>query len=182
LEKTLHYIALVPPSRVARIITKIIKSIAADHGPKRALASPPHITLQKPFSRIDDDMDTIRKGIQEWSMELKQFEVHLKDFDCFNERTIFIQVESAQLMTARESLRQHLIKELGFTEKETAGEAYHPHLTVANRDLEPVFDEVWKAYGSSSFEAKFTAASIVLMRHVIKERRWEVDSTYEVNQ
>ena len=178
MEKTLHYIAIAPPSRIARIITKIFNSIADNYGPKRALASPPHITLQRPFSRTDEDMVAIHQGLLDWSTGTQRIKIQLKDFDCFKPRTIFIKVNSKPFKFAREELRQYLMNTLDFTEKETAGEAYHPHLTIANRDLEPVFDEVWKAYGSSSFEAEFIVDSMILMRHVIKEKRWEVHSKY----
>jgi 2'-5' RNA ligase len=55
--------------------------------------------------------------------------------------------------------------------------AFHPHITIANRDLaKSDFRKAWEYFNGLEFQKQFTTSAISLLRHNNKE--WEIAASF----
>lgn len=94
--------------------------------------------------------------------------VNLRDFGCFAKRkspVIFLKLAENNSLQVLHSDLMHLLRETGFPESETDLD-FHPHMTVANRDLSRhKFKEAWADFKGRSFHAEFNVTAIHLLKH-----------------
>ena len=58
---------------------------------------------------------------------------------------------------------------------------FHPHMTIAYRDLTPeMFSKAWEEYASKSFTADFEIDAFYLLQHDTK--KWNVIATKNLSQ
>ncbi|MDA3817965.1 MAG: 2'-5' RNA ligase family protein [Prolixibacteraceae bacterium] len=89
---------------------KLIKEeVCEKYNSCHALKSPPHITLQKPFKRTDEEEQTIIKTLQKAADNQKSFEVILNRHGAFPPKVIYI---NAQPIAPIEQLHSKLKKTL----------------------------------------------------------------------
>ena len=58
-DKSLYFIAIIPPEKIRREIEELKKKISVAFNTKRALNSPPHITLIPPFRTELDNLNSL---------------------------------------------------------------------------------------------------------------------------
>lgn len=157
-----YFIAIVPPEPIASEICDI-KRYFEKYRSKASLNSPAHITLHMPFEYDKEQnlVDTLKK------FEFDPFEIELKDFGCFEPRVIFIDlVKNENLREMQSKLMVFCRKELKLFNADYEDRAFHPHVTVAFRDLrKPMFFEAWKEFKDKPYAAKFQCSSISLLKH-----------------
>jgi 2'-5' RNA ligase len=165
-----YFIAIVPPEPLLSEIQDIKKSIADTYKSKGALRSPGHITLHMPFSFDEDKEEKLFDCLQSFQFS-HLFSVSLKDFDCFEPRVVFINVDANALLDElQKNLVQHIKKNLQIFNQSDDMRGFHPHVTVAFRDLKkPVFYKLWEAYRHKNFEREFEYTSFSVLKHVNDE-------------
>lgn len=168
----LYFVALIPPDDIAEEV-KAFKELAASRfHSRRALASPAHITLQPPFKWSENRIAEITRLLEEFAPTIAPFEQELRDFSCFKPRVVFVGVvlnDALKNLAAR--LQDTLRPLLG--EENIDARPYHPHMTVAFKDLKPYwFYRAWEYFSAQSYTRTFTANAICLLKHNGKE--WEV--------
>ena len=178
MSKRLYFIAIMPPKTIIDEITTF-KQYAADHfNSRRAFRSPAHITLQPPFNWEEDKVDEVKKALSDFSKNRKKFNVAFKNFNCFPPKVIYVDVIKTQ---ALDDLRLELINDLfeKLKIKKDRYPTYHPHSTIAFRDLkEEVFAEAWNYFSKQTYEASFEVGRIALLEHR-GEIGWEIGSYFE---
>ncbi|WP_204139066.1 2'-5' RNA ligase family protein [Halomicronema sp. CCY15110] len=162
-----YFLALIPPPDIQAEATALKHYFREKFRSQAALKSPPHITLQAPFTWPDQERDRLFNTLATFRPSASSIPVHLSGFGAFPPRVIFLAVQPASaLMQLQAELSQYLAKTLGIVDPKARDRPFRPHLTVAFRDLKPVaFRRAWPEFERQSAEYRFTATAIVLLRH-----------------
>lgn len=172
----LLFLAVLPGEEIQEEVTAF-KEYARDHfGSSHALKSPPHITLIPPFRWSPDRRRALVEIVSALARTRSPFYLTLCNFACFRPRVIFVDVEeSAELSALQSALAIELAEKLDL--KGDRGHGFHPHMTVAFKDLRrSVFQEAWAYFSQQSYQRTFTVNQISLLRH--NGRRWEADRAF----
>ncbi|WP_017731138.1 2'-5' RNA ligase family protein [Nafulsella turpanensis] len=167
-QKMLYFIALVPPEPFKQQAYALKEHFRDHYGSKASLNSPAHITLYPPFKLAAEEKELI-DSLQELGQSVAPFEVRLNGFGAFPPRVIFIDVDPSAAM---HHLQQGLLRLVPpFAEKEKnshaqAEKTFHPHMTVAFRDLsKSMFKEAWTKYKEEALRYQWQAKDFTLLRH-----------------
>ena len=165
-EKSLYLIALVPDEDLRAGIRSLKEEMKRRFGASHALKSPAHITLQMPFRRPSSFEPELCQSLESLANRQGVFELPLKGFDCFPPRVLFVKVQNQQAVQSLHSQLQKVLKEtFGFSEQEL-GFRFHPHMTIATRDLtQEAFRKAWPEFADRTFEAIFQVKSLFLLKH-----------------
>ncbi|MES2761819.1 MAG: 2'-5' RNA ligase family protein [Bacteroidota bacterium] len=168
-----YFIAIVPPEPLLSEIQAIKQSIFESYQTKGALRSPGHITLHMPFSFEEDKENKLISCLREFQFN-EPFTISLNNYGCFEPRVVFINViDQPELSELQKQLVTHVKKKLNLFNQSDDMRGFHPHVTVAFRDLKkPVFYKLWEQYRSKTFTATFNCVSLALLKHV--NDRWIV--------
>lgn len=168
----LYFIAVVPPENIASEITKIKEDFAKNYRSKQALKSPPHITLHMPFWWKNEREQELLNFVQTFSSGKESFDLILKNFNHFDKRVIFVDVENNfYLIKLYNDLTSAIKKSLGITNQAYKDRAFNPHMTVAFKDLRPgEFNNAWPNYAEKKLQYEFRVDHTVLLKH--NGQRW----------
>ena len=129
----MYYIAILPNDLIAKEITDFKLYAQANFETKHALTSPPHITIQSPFRWNKHNLHPIRVTLEKVCKSHTPFEISLKNFDKFAPRVIFVDVElSDDLIWLHQNLQSQMKEEHRLEDR---FDGFHPHMTVAFKDL-----------------------------------------------
>ncbi|MFP4340295.1 MAG: 2'-5' RNA ligase family protein [Cyclobacteriaceae bacterium] len=178
-QEKLYFIGVCPPPDISMEIEMLKQEMKLQFGPKHALKSPPHITLQMPFKRAGSFEFVIKDKLNSFASDHEPFKLQLDGFDRFSDRVIFIKVKNSEpLASLYRELQSLLLHDLAF-EKQELNARFHPHITIATRDLSKLtFKQAWPAFMNRKFNASFLADRLVLFKHAGKH--WEVLEEYKL--
>lgn len=171
---TLWFLAILPPADVSSRVRDIQQEIADNFGPRRAMKIPVHITVEPPFRRDATDADWMYERLSAFFATESAFVLELRDFGAFRDDVIFIDVAAnLQLLEMHQRLSDCLRAQPAIIETAPFHTGYKPHMTVANRDVEPdVHRHIWNEFKTRKFYARFPVTEINLLRHDGKE--WHI--------
>jgi 2'-5' RNA ligase len=169
----LYFIAIVLPEPILSDLLAIKEEFRERFGCKVALKSPAHITLWPPMNFPTEVVEQITTVLHTISAAQKPFSISLKNFDSFPPRVIFVAVEeNPELKNLQLRLSDALCTAIPALEQKRDTRPFHPHATVANRDLEKNdFKIAWDDFSKRRYAATAEAKSITLLRH--NGERWE---------
>ncbi|HEX8060090.1 MAG TPA: 2'-5' RNA ligase family protein [Cyclobacteriaceae bacterium] len=158
-----YLIALLPPEPFSGEIYKLKEHFRDQYQSKASLNSPAHITLHMPFE-FDNEPKLLAKVNE---LSIQPFTIELKDFGCFEPRVIFIAVkESPALEVCHKRVVGFCKKELDVFNADYKNQPFHPHVTLAFRDLKrSLFPTAWREFKSKSYEATFECRHISVLKH-----------------
>ena len=162
-----YFIALVPPHPLHDDALRIKNYFREQYNSKASLNSPPHITLHMPFRWKEEKEHELIDTLQEFSLGREAFKIQLQNFDAFPPRVIFINVVHNVMLTALyKDLHRFCKRELNLFNASYRDQAFHPHMTLAFRDLKkPMFFKAWEEFQERKFSATFLIDKIVLLKH-----------------
>ena len=166
-----YFIAIVIPEPLCSQIEAIKQNLFTEHGLKGALRSPSHITLHRPFEWKEEKEQVLIEKISGFKFE-SGFSVSLKDFASFEPRVIYVNVlKNEALEELHQKLKSFAQKELQLLNEINDLRGFHPHVTVAFRDLKkPKFYELQKLFESTQLQGDFNYTGFSLLK---LEKRWE---------
>ncbi|MEJ0054436.1 MAG: 2'-5' RNA ligase family protein [Bacteroidota bacterium] len=169
-----YFIAIVPPSPFYTQANELKEYFKAQHHSKASLNSPPHITLHMPFEWRSDREDILLNKLGQFSSRQSPVDITFNNFNCFEPRVIFIAVaENKGLNELQYQLRVFCKKDLGLFNADYKDLPFHPHLTLAFRDLKkPAFAKAWEEFKDKKFEGTFSVDKICLLKH--ENEKWRV--------
>jgi 2'-5' RNA ligase len=172
-----YFIAIVAPDEINNQVLVYKKYMEQHYGCKVALRSPAHITLIPPFSMKSENEDELGQYLQKFSGTQKNFSIRINNFDHFKPRVIFLHVEpDGPLLQLKENLDVYLLALKKFPIKKEE-RPFHPHITIANRDLQKKdFPKAWAHFQTLSFSTDFPAENISLLKH--NNTNWEVARSF----
>jgi 2'-5' RNA ligase len=172
--ENLYFIAIIPPEPIYAEALALKHHFKDQYNSKAALNSPPHITLHMPFKWKESKEADLISGLETFSKKQNAFEIQLNNFAAFEPRVIFIDViKNEKLATLQKQVKRFCKAQLNIFNADYKDIAYHPHLTVAFRDLKkPEFYKAREEFKERKFEASFSVEAITLLKH--DENGWEV--------
>lgn len=171
----LYFLAILPPENILEEIKHFKLEIAEKYAAKHALKLPAHITIKRPFKMNEVQEKDLVNSLNKFAVEKVPFEVKLKDFSSFPPRVIFVEVENKKpVVEFYNYLQQHLESNPQLKDQD---EHFHPHLTVATRDLQiGKFSKAWEEFRNKKYRAAFKVDKFSLMKH--NGKQWEIAENF----
>lgn len=162
-----YFIAIVPPPPVYDQVQELKYFFRDNYHTTAALNSPPHITLHMPFEWSERKESILCDKLEVFFAAMKGFHLQLLNFSCFAPKTIFIHVaKTKELEKLENELHRFCKKEFNLFNARYKDLPFHPHLTVAFRDMsKTTFAEAWKEFSNKKFSSDFYVDKIVLLKH-----------------
>jgi 2'-5' RNA ligase len=163
----LYFIALLPPLPIRNEIQLLKEYFRETYQSKAALNSPPHITLHMPLQWKEAKEEKLISALKKFAAGKSEVEVLLKGFSCFAPRVIYVNVlESEPLRLLQSELHRFCKTELNLFNAQYRDMPFHPHITLAFRDLKKdKFERAWQEFKEKKFTGDFIASKITLLKH-----------------
>ena len=162
-----YFLALVPPREILEKAHTIKEQLRDQFGIKYALKSPPHITLKMPFSYNEAKENLLVAKLQEYLKAQETFAVKIDGVGTFGNRVIYLAIEDSEMLRSLQRGLTKFCKETLHLTEELSDRNYHPHLTVAFKDLKAGhFPEVLSKVKENSIQAEYTAGGIILLKRI----------------
>ena len=179
LETELWFIAILAPKAIQAEVTAFKQFAATHFGSQHALRTPPHLTLIPPFRWPRDHRPQLLNFLSSFHFQPATFRLTLRDFDCFAPRVIFVDLEEEPLL---DQLQAHLAAAIGHQLgiRHHGPHGFHPHMTIAFRDLEQaIFPAAWAHFSTQSYLRSFEVNALTLLLHA--KEGWEVIQTFSLD-
>ncbi len=166
MKDTLYFIAIVPETEIISEVKAFQQYALENFHSGKALKAPPHITLEPPIEPGFDQLLALENGLEEFASKQDSFSIQLENFSTFPQRVIFVDViENQKLQQLQEDLKALLRSGFEFR-RHRPDRPFHPHMTVAFRDLrKQMFPVAWAHFRKIEYRRTFTASGICLLRH-----------------
>jgi 2'-5' RNA ligase len=170
----LYFIAIIPPSPIYEEALGLKNHFKEKYQSKASLNSPPHITLHMPFQWKEDKEDELLSTFEKLSPVVKPFKLKLSGFGSFPPRVLFIDVDKNEsLVNLHQNIHQQCKRELNVFNANYKDKAFHPHLTLAFRDLKkPMYAKAWEEFEHKDFNTEFSVDKFALLKH--NGKVWEI--------
>lgn len=168
-----YFIAIVPDGEVQKKATDLKLQLKEKFGLKYALKSPAHITLKMPFSWDEAKELRLVSALEKFFKDQSGFGLVLRGIGNFGKRVIYVKVrKQPQLHRLQDELAQTCRKQLNLT-PELSDYAYHPHMTLAFKDLKSsLFEEYYAYLDSIGFKDDMLVKEVALLKR--ENGRWAV--------
>ncbi len=166
-----YFLAIVPDGKIQEKCTEIKNEIRERFNVKYALKSPAHLTLKMPFSYNEAKEEKLIQALRKFLIPFEPFPVTVGGTDTFGKRVIFLKVKSDDRLTNLQlGLKEFCKRELNLVD-ELSDRNFHPHMTVAFKDLKEIyFEEILSLVRKNSMKEEFYANKVTLMKRI--EGRW----------
>lgn len=174
--KELFFAALLPPEPILQEITDFKEYAATHFEAKKALTSPPHITVQPPFRRNVHDILPVQIVLKAVAAQHQSFKVNLQGFQAFPPRVIYVDVELNDALAVFNNAVKGDMKTNFRYEDHYHGD-FKPHITVAYRDLQKtIYPKAWKYFSKVTYNRTFKVTDLTLLKH--NGSVWEIFEQY----
>lgn len=166
-----YFIAIVLPEPVLQQVEEMKQELFHAYGLKGALRSPAHVTLHRPFEWREEKESQLIEALHKFDTGAP-FTLRLHDFNCFAPRVIYVDVMASEtLYDLHRRLKYYAQRELRLFNEVNDERGFHPHVTVAFRDLRKNrFEEVWQKFKPREYSAEFEVKGFSLLK---LENTWE---------
>ena len=177
----LYFLAILLPEAISEKITTIKKDFSEQYGPKHALKLLPHITLQKPFQEREKVEALFEQKLNLFASAQFAFDIKITGFGSFRhsrKKVIYLQLAHNLLLQQLHRKLMDFLRDDLQLEKSDSMLQYHPHITIANRDLtKKQFEKAWPDYENRSFTESFRVNNFHLLKH--DGKIWKPIQQYE---
>lgn len=168
-----HFIGVLLPDNLTSMVEECRRYMNRTYGCRSGHATPVHVTLVPPFAlprdyTTADVVEELLRGVPQDS----GFSARTENFDAFGDRTLFAAVRPApewnRLKNAAETALRGAFP--GCLRKDPR--PFHPHITVANRDIPPgASTAALRVLSGKKFEEDFPVDNMTVF--VRKGGGWE---------
>lgn len=166
--ENLFLVCIVPPVSIVEDIDEIRTYISEKFNVHESLKRPAHITLYPPVKLSSLEAENRFFKVLEDAAFSTAFTQVLKNFSSFPEHTFFLDVEKSEGIMNLEKQISKQLQPLKLIEKK---EKFNPHLTLAFRDIKPVFKQITEAFKDRKFKREFGVSSFSVYKH--QDKRWQ---------
>ena len=173
----IYLLAIIPPHELSLEIHQIRLQCSEKFGVLKALKPPVHISMYRPFRLEEEFEDNFILLIQSAIAEQEVFEQKIENFNAFNTHAIVLRaLLNTGILNLYDTIST-IMKEKGIDKHPTDIFPFHPHLTIAYRDIKPdVFPLMWEDYKDKKYNASFRADHLSLLKH--DGNQWLVIKNY----
>ena len=166
-----YFLAIVVPAPLQEKIEALKNSLFLQHGLKGALRSPSHITLHRPFEWKEEKESALIERLKSFRFQ-EPFHIEICHFDFFVPRVVYVNVVSNEtLFKLHDQLKQFAVKELKLFNELEDKRGFHPHVTIAFRDLKkPIFYELQEEFKKKRLSESFNYSGFSLLK---LDKKWE---------
>jgi 2'-5' RNA ligase len=174
-----YFLAIVIPPPLFEKVEGVKQKLFEQHGLKGALRSPAHITLHRPFEWKEEKENVLIERLNTFNFS-SVFNIELNNFSFFEPRVVYVDVvPNNDLLELHNALKTHAKKELKLLNEVNDMRGYHPHVTVASRDLKkPLFYGLKNFFENEKLSGTFSCCNFSLLK---LEKKWEVLRTFSFN-
>jgi len=174
-----YFLAIVIPKPLFAKTEAVKQHLFLDHGLKGALRSPAHITLHRPFEWKEEKENGLIEKLNAFKFNV-DFNVELNNFSFFEPRVIYVDVkENEDLLKLHSAIKSFAKKELRLFNEINDLRGFHPHVTVASRDLKKQkFYELQAEFKTKLLTGMFKCENFSLLKF---DKRWETIKTFNFN-
>ena len=171
----MFYIAAICPEQINEKVLACKKWLKERFGAIHALKSPAHITLVPPFWWEDMKVDLLISCFHGFSKH-RSVNITMNGISSFSNRTLFIDIKpNAELEVLKVSLEEYFSSCTSLLIERDL-RPFHPHITLATRDLRPAnFRVAFDHFKSISFSDCFDLEIIALMK--LADGKWNIVET-----
>lgn len=164
-EIPLCFLAIIPSIPVRDDALQLKQYFAEQYNSKAALKSPPHITLHMPFRIKDNRIKELIPSLDK--IKFQEFDIDFDGFGCFPPRVVYINVvNNIALQSLFDQTHSLMKKEFGILNADYKYRGFHPHLTVAFRDLKKsLFKQAWEEFESKEYKESVICDQFTLLKH-----------------
>ncbi|WP_045689706.1 2'-5' RNA ligase family protein [Hymenobacter sp. AT01-02] len=176
--QALYLVALLPPEPVFSETWALKQQVHTLTGSRNAIRLPPHITLLPPMRHPDAFEEACTATLTDFAASQEPFEVGLRNFAWFGNRTLFVHVSEPRAVQAFHArltawCAQHL------PEVPRENRPFTPHLTLATRDLPSAqVPELRQLFAGQTYAATFPVNNFTLFRH--NGQQWQPRATFRL--
>lgn len=173
-KQKLYFIAFIPPTPLLDDALKLQHYFRDTFNAKAALNSPPHITLHMPFRWKEEKEPLLVSKLGALIKQFDPLKVCIDGFGSFPPRVVFMNVVKSEPMELmQKQIERFCKKEFNLFNANYREEPFHPHITLAFRDLKKsTYATAWEEFKSKEYKAEFMADKIALLKH--DGSRWHV--------
>lgn len=177
----LYFVAIIPPSPVYEEVVKWKEYFSKNYQSEKALNSPPHITILRPFWSMNINESMMEESLEAVCKGLNATTIKVQNFAAFEPKTIFLDVEKSDALSdIKTRLTEFALATHLFNYRED-DRPFNPHLTVAFRDLSKAnFYKAWEEMKTKTYEASFIADTISLLKH--DRKKWNVHAGFALRK
>jgi 2'-5' RNA ligase len=176
----MYFIAILVPPEVNKKVLEWKYYMREHFGCVVAMKSPAHITLVSPFWMNEELESVFSEDVQSFSSDQIPFKIELQDFDAFRPKVIFLHVNPTEKLSKLRSDLETRLLELSKYPIKQEERPFHPHVTIANRDLmRKDFPEAFKYFQKIAYKQNFIATEICLLKHLNGE--WTTLQKFNMN-
>lgn len=171
-ELGLYFIAVIPPNPVYDDAQLWKEHFDNTYQSKAALKSPPHITLHMPFKCKPKKEQALIDSLSTIGNKNSSFELTIDGFNAFKPRVIFMKtIENSALNSLQAIITKTMKTAFNIFNADYRDRPFHPHLTLAFRDLKKdKFELAWNEFQSKQYQKSFFIDQYWLLKH--DGKRW----------
>jgi 2'-5' RNA ligase len=169
----MYYMAIVLPEELNKEVLSYKQYMLDKYNCKVGLKSPAHLTIIPPYWMQQEKEHTLLHQLDELCQQEEFFPITTKNFSAFKPRTIFIDVDVDEKLKHFKKTVDHFFLEHKEYGAKVDTRPFHPHITIATRDLyKKSFTEAWAHFEPKEFATTFRATGLSILRH--NRRSWDV--------
>ncbi len=166
----LYFMALLPDEAISEEVTAFKRYMQTHFGAAHALRSPPHVTLFPPFQWALSQQTALENSLLAFAAQQQACTLHLKGFNCFAPSVIYVDVvPNKPLAALQRALLRHLARTIRLEDKRA--QRFHPHMTIAHRDLsKTMFEPAWAYFSTVVYERTCPIEALTLLH--LQQGKW----------
>jgi len=170
---SMYFAAIVCPAQVNEKVLQFKHWMKERFGCVVALKSPAHITLIPPFWFQQEKENELLQALQSFKSGIAIQEIELDSFLHFGKRVLYVHVKENLLIgEIKNQVEKHFMEKIAGSIKKD-DRPFHPHITIANRDMKPShFEKAWEYFSNKEFKETFYTNTISLLR--LNPGKWDV--------
>ena len=178
-----YFIAIVPENPLFDLIEGLKLEANKICGTKASLRSPSHLTLHMPFLFNSSKEEFLTSSIAESISTISRFNISTHKMGFFGERVIFLDViQNEELRVCQKKIVEVMKKCQIFNQADSLM-PFHPHFTVAFRDItKKQFSVLWSFFSDKQFDFTFTVSKIELLRFSEEEKKWRIINSIPIHE
>jgi 2'-5' RNA ligase len=140
-----------------------------------------------PFRWKETNEAELIEKFRSFTKAFDPIKICLDNFGAFEPRVIFMNVAKSEILEHfQKNIQRFCKKDLNLFNANYREDPYHPHLTVAFRDLrKSAFKEAWEEFKSQEYKMEFMADKIALLKHDGKvwkvHKEFTLESSYSTD-
>lgn len=177
--KNKYFLAIVLPQPYLDEVEQIKQQLHYNFGLKGAMRSPSHITLHMPFELQNKNEPVLINSLKKINFDVP-IEIKSNGFSAFDQRVIFINIKlNEALFSFQKLIVKHLATNFNLENEINNIRGFHPHITVAFRDLKKKqFTEVKSFLTGFNSNLEFIAINFSILK---LNENWQILESFPLS-